>query len=171
MIEAIDAQIALLEHELRRLTCRETRCRALMGQQRPFRSIPSSVTTGSQIADRAAHEIDQVLARDRHELARHDRLASRPGDRIDFGADELAGCARTVDGPSEPQGGSLLELLAVVAVDQIEHYDRLPAMRALKPSEREALYLKRLGYSSTRPRAPVESSPPLAPRAWCPGRS
>jgi hypothetical protein len=31
--------------------------------------------------------------------------------------------------------------------DQIEHDDRLPAMRALKPSEREGLYLKGLGYS------------------------
>jgi DNA-directed RNA polymerase specialized sigma24 family protein len=34
-------------------------------------------------------------------------------------------------------------------VDQIEHDDRLPAMRALKTSEREALYLKALGYSYT----------------------
>ena len=33
------------------------------------------------------------------------------------------------------------------ALDRIEHHDRLQAMRALKPSEREALYLKGLGYS------------------------
>src|SRR3954453_17739633 len=33
------------------------------------------------------------------------------------------------------------------ALDHIEHYDRLQAMRVLEPSEREALYLKGLGYS------------------------
>jgi len=33
------------------------------------------------------------------------------------------------------------------ALDHIEHDDRLQAMRALKPSEREALYLNGLGYT------------------------
>jgi DNA-directed RNA polymerase specialized sigma24 family protein len=33
------------------------------------------------------------------------------------------------------------------ALDRIEHHARLQAMRAIKPREREALYLKGLGYS------------------------
>ena len=33
------------------------------------------------------------------------------------------------------------------ALDHIEHHDRLQAMQALKPREREVLYLKGLGYS------------------------
>src|SRR5215207_7863563 len=35
------------------------------------------------------------------------------------------------------------------ALDHIEHHDRLQAMQALKPREREALYRKGLGYSYT----------------------
>src|SRR4051794_37775600 len=36
------------------------------------------------------------------------------------------------------------------ALDHIEHHDRLQAMRALKPRQREALYAGRGGYSSSR---------------------
>jgi|SRR5215213_11980844 len=36
------------------------------------------------------------------------------------------------------------------ALDHIEHRDRLQAMQALKPREREALDLERLGYSYTQ---------------------
>jgi hypothetical protein len=45
----------------------------------------------AQIIQRARHEIDQVRARARHELAADRRLRRRPGDLVDVGPDRLAG--------------------------------------------------------------------------------
>jgi len=44
----------------------------------------------AQVVERAAHQLDQVLARARDELATDRRLARRPGDRVDLLADRLA---------------------------------------------------------------------------------
>ena len=60
-------------------------------QQRPLSSIPSSISDRqAQVTERAAHQLDQVLARARHELARYRRLARRAGDLVDLLADRLA---------------------------------------------------------------------------------
>src|SRR3954451_7492988 len=61
-------------------------------QQRPLELDPvEHHHRQAQIAQRPRHEIDQVLARARHELARHGRLRRRPGDVVDIGADRLTG--------------------------------------------------------------------------------
>src|SRR4051812_32974420 len=59
-------------------------------QQRPLSSIPSSISTASQIIERAAHQLDQMLARARDELAADRRLARRPSDLLDLLTDRLA---------------------------------------------------------------------------------
>src|SRR4051794_5692015 len=47
------------------------------------------------------------------------------------------------------------------ALDHIEHDHRLQAMQALKPREREALYLKGLGYSYQKScTSPAAATPP-----------
>jgi len=96
----------------------------------------------AQIPERAAHQLDQVLARARDELARHRRLAHRARDLVDLRADRLAGAgiaARrdTGEHPLEHRVGERVARCEVRVGAQLDLVLAVRGPRA-RPADRDA---------------------------------
>jgi hypothetical protein len=88
--------------------------------------MPSSISTASRRSpQRATHQLDQVLARARDELAADRRLRHRPGDLVDACADRLAGAGVAARGdagehPLQHDRGQLVSRGEVAVGDQLD---------------------------------------------------